>query len=121
VEAFAQMHDLRALLALNALREILADLPVECRLERVLDAEGAAFDEEHVFVQRRRNGQSRKRFDELGHVGGVDVRVRRFVDRRVRDAIAKLRRVHLRVVVADRYRREVREEVEHVAAAARIE
>jgi hypothetical protein len=67
------MHDLRSLFLLVAFRKILANLPIEGRLQRVLDGGGSAFDEEHVLAVRRGNGHAREGLDELGHVCRVDV------------------------------------------------
>ena len=103
------------------LREVLADLPVEGRLDRVLDAEGAAFDEEHVLVEGRGDGQAREGLDELGHVGRVDVGVGGLVDGRGGDAVAELGVVEPRMVVADRAGGEVGEEIEDGAAAPGVE
>src|SRR4028119_1473927 len=66
-------------------------------------------------------GQARERLDELGHVRRVDVRICRLVDGRVREALAELGRIQLRVVVADRNRGEVREEIEDAPLATGVE
>ena len=121
MECFAQMHDLRTAFGLVSATKILADLPVERRLECVLDAEGAAFDEEHMLVERRRNGQTGERLDELGHVRRINVGVRRLVDGDVGQFLAKLRRIEARMVVSDWAGREVREKIEDSSATFGVE
>ena len=121
VEGLAQVHDLRAALGLHALREVLAHFPVEGRLDRVLDRQRAAFDEEHVLGEGRGHGHAREGLDELGHVGRVDVGVGRLVHGGVGDAVAELGIVEARVVVADGAGGEIGEEVEHRPPALRVE
>jgi hypothetical protein len=66
-----------------ALREVLPDLPVERGLEGVLDRERSALDEEHVLVHGMGDRDAAERLDELGHLRGVDVGIRRLVQRGV--------------------------------------
>ena len=112
---------LRAALGLISFPKILAHLPVDRRLHGVLDAQRAALDEEHVFVVRRRHSDARKCLHEFGEVRGVNIGVRRLVDRDGGELVAELRVVEPRMVVADRAGGEVREEIEDVASALRVE
>jgi len=108
------MDDLASQLA-PAGRQVLAHLPVERGLERVFHRQRAAVYEEQVgHVGRLRHAG--ERLDELGHVGGVDVRIGRLVQRHLADALQEAGRAHLRVVVADRLAGEVGVEVEILAA-----
>ena len=120
-KACSEMEDLLSLLVPEAPGEVLADLPVEGRLQRVLDAEGAALDEEEVSRMRGGDGQPGEGLDELGVVGRVDVAVGRLRQGGLEQPLAHLRVGHLRVVVADRHRREIREEVQQGPAAAGVE
>ena len=110
VEGLAEVEHLVALLARDALGEVAAHLPVEGRLERVLDAERAARDEERVAAGARASRAAR-----------TSRRTRR--TRRCRrrswsgsrcaarcSTSQELRLLHLRVVVADRVRGEEREQ-----------
>jgi hypothetical protein len=74
-----------------------------------------------VLVQGWRDRQSREGLDELRHVGRVDVRVRRLVDRHGGNAVAEFGIVEPRMVVTDRAGSKVGEEIENGAAAAGIE
>ena len=89
-----------------------AALPVERDLERVLDGERAALDEEQVR-QRRVAQHPRERGDEVGVRGGVDVRVGRLVQRDLAELGDEAGVVgQAGVVEAQRRRREERVEVE---------
>ena len=105
VEGLAEVEDLLALLARDALRPVPAHLPVEGRLERVLDAEGAALDEERV-AHVRGHGQAAEGVDELRVLDAVEVGERRLELRHPVQDLQELRVLHLRVVVADRVRAE---------------
>ena len=121
VKSVAQVHDLRAVLGLVSPAEVLAHLPVERGLHRVIVSQRASLDEEHVLLMRRRDGHAGEGVDELGHVSRVNVGVRRLVDGRVGDAVAELEVVQPGMVVADGAGGEVGEEIEHGAAALRVE
>ena len=119
VEGLAEVQDLRAALAGHAPRAVAPHLPVEGRLERVLDAEGAALDEERV-LEVRGHGDARQRLHERRVLDGVDVGQRRLELGHPGQDAEELRVLHLRVVVADRRRAEERHEVEVLAAVAAV-
>ncbi len=115
VECLAKVEDLRTDLAPPG-GEVLAHLPVEGHLERILDRQRAAFDEEEVLAKGLGDG-AREGLHELGHEGGVDVGVRRLVERRGEDPLGELRGGELGMIEAQGRGREVAEEIEHVAPA----
>ena len=57
------------------------DFPVESRLERILDCQSAASDEEEM-LEGRRHGQARERVDEGGVLGRIHIGVGGIGDRR---------------------------------------
>jgi hypothetical protein len=119
VESLAEVEDLRAALAGEAARAVAPHLPVHRRLERVLDPEGAALDEECV-LEVRGHGDARERLHEPRVLDGVDVGQGRLELRHPRQDADELRVLHLRVVVADRGRAEERHEVEVLAVVAAV-
>ena len=74
VKGVAEMQNLRAALA-AAGRHVLAHLPIHRRLQRVLDRERAAFDEE-IALERRQSGDTRESFDKSRVAFRINVRVR---------------------------------------------
>src|SRR5713226_3031199 len=115
------MHDLGAALGRGTFPEILPSLPIEGCLEGVFDAEGAAFDEEHVLVEGGGNGEAREGLDEFGEIRGVDIGVGWLVECDVGEAVAKFGSIKTRMVVTDRTGSEVGEEIEHRPPALGIE
>ena len=100
--------------------QVLADLPVEGGLERVLDREGAALDEEHVVGVALRHREVREGLDEASEVLRVDVARRGLRQGRFHERFPELGVLHLRMVVADRNGREAGEEVQDRPVAARV-
>ncbi len=119
VERLAQVDDLLALLAGDPLRAIAAHLPVEGGLERVLDPERPALDEEGV-LQVRRLRQAAEDVDEPRVLDVVEVGERGLELRRPAQHRLEPRILELRVVVADGVRGEEGAEVEDLAPAARV-
>jgi hypothetical protein len=119
VERIAEVHHLVAALLRVTLAEVAADLPVERRLERVLDAECAARDQEQMR-QVIGHREARERVDELGELDRVDVRIRRVRQRGALELGEELGLAHAGMVEPDRQRREAREHVEQRAAGACI-
>ncbi len=112
VEGLLEVDDLLPHLPPVPLPEVLAHLPVEGGLQRVLDADRAPLDEEEVRGVARRNGDPRERLDEPGHLLRVDVAVGGLGEGGPVQLLEEGGFLQLRVVVADGNRREVREEVE---------
>src|SRR5690606_7105698 len=116
-----EVHDLRAELGRAAVRLVVPGLPVERDLERVLDGERAAVDEEQVR-QGRVAQHAGERLDEAGHLDRVDVGVRRLVHGCGGELLAERRVVgDRRVVHAERGRGEEREQVQPLAAVPRVD
>ena len=90
VEGAAQVQHLGAERGVDAARLVEPALPVEGDLERVLDGQRAAVDEEQVR-QRRIAEHPREGVDEAGHRHAVDVGVARLVHRRRRELGEELR------------------------------
>jgi hypothetical protein len=67
VEGLLEVEHLLALLLLEALLEVEADLPVHRRLQGVLDGQAAALDEEQV-LELRWHRHALKRRHELSHL-----------------------------------------------------
>ena len=119
VEGLAEVDHLLALLAGDPLRLVAPHLPVERGLDRVLDAERPALDEEgvaHVLGHR----EASERLDEARVLDRVEVGQRRLERRHPVQHLEELGVAQLGVVVADRIRREEHAEVEELAAAARV-
>ena len=119
VEGAPEVHDLRALLFLEALAEVAPDLPVEGDLQRVFHGEAAAVHEEEV-LHVVRAGDAVERVHELGVDVGVDVAVGDLVHRDPGQPLAPRLIHHRRVVHSQRARSEEREEVEIAAAVAGV-
>jgi hypothetical protein len=93
---------------------VLSHLPVEGRLQRVLDGERATFDEE-VLVELGGRGGAGERVDEVCEIRRVLVGVCDLHQGRLEDAIARVLIHHARVVEAERVRREERVEIDELA------
>ena len=119
VEGLAEVQDLLSLLAGHAPRAVAPGLPVEGDLQRVLDGEGAAFDEERV-VQVRGDRDARERLHEPRVLDGVDVGQRGLELGHAGEDAEEVRVLHLRVVVADGRGAEERHEVEVLAAVTAV-
>ena len=100
VEGLPEVEDLLALVARDAPGPVPAHLPVERGLERVLDAERPALDEEGV-AQVGGHGQAREGVDEGRVLDAVDVGERRLELRHAVEHRQEVRVLHARVVVAD--------------------
>jgi len=111
VEALLEVYHLRAAFLLVTLLEVLADLPVERRFQRVLDPQSSALDKEDI---RHRGGHrdALEDFEKLGLLGCVDIGIRRLVDGNVGKLLQKFRRRHFGVIQSHRRRRNKCEEVE---------
>ena len=105
------MDHLKVLLFRVTLGAILPGLPVESHLESVFHRRGAAFHEEEVLhgIRQREAG---KGVHEGPHLGGVKVRVGRFVEGRLSHFFHHFGTRHVRVVVADGRRGEEGHEVQ---------
>ena len=112
VEGLLEVDDLVPDLAAVSLPEVLPHLPVEGGLQGVLDADGAPLDEVQVRGVARGDRDPRERLDEACHLRRVDVAVRGLRQRGPPELLEERGVLQLRVVVPDRDRREVREEVE---------
>ena len=88
MEGTAQVQHLGAERGVDAARLVVPALPVERHLQRVLDGQRAAVDEEQVR-QRRVAEHASERVDEPRHRHAVDVGVARLVDRGRRELGAK--------------------------------
>ena len=121
VEGAAQVQHLGAEVGVDPARLVEPALPVERHLQRVLDGERAAVDEEQVR-QRGIAEHPGERVDEARHRHAVDVGVARLVDRGLREFGAELRVVgQRRMVHAERGRREEREHVQVALAGAGVD
>ena len=121
VERAGEVQDLRAEAGRPARGLVAAGLPVEGGLERVLDGQRAALDEEGprqlVLAQH-----AVQRAHELRVVGRVDVGVRGLVERDLQQLIAEVRVVRERGVVhPEGAGRVEREHVEVARAVARVD
>src|SRR6185503_9134976 len=119
VERLAEVEDLVALLGLETFPEVLSHLPVHRGLERVLHAQRAPGDEERVR-QPRPHRDAAEHLDELRELRGIDVGVRGVHECRARERGEEVRVMKLGVVEPDRQRGEEREQVQVVAAGARV-
>ena len=97
VESLLEVNDLRSLFVL-ALRQILADLPVESGLQRILDGQGPSINPEQVgqVIRRCVGGEG---LDPFGVVGGVDIRIGGLVQSDGAKVRAEFRRVQFRMAV----------------------
>ena len=116
VERLAQVDDLLALLPGDPLGAVAAHLPVEGGLERVLDPERAAFDEEGVLHVRGLR-QPPEDVDEPGVLDVVEVGERGLELRHPVQDLLEVRVLELRVIEADGVRGEEGAEVEDLTAA----
>ncbi len=99
---------------------LMAALPVERHLQRVLDGQRSPVDEEQVR-QRGVAEHARERVDEARHRHAVHVGVARLVHRGLRELGAEVLVVgERRVVHAQRGRREEREHVQVALAGAGV-
>ena len=71
------------------LRPVFANLPVECRLQRILDRRRATGNKERIG-QILRNRHATERPDEPGHMHGGYIRIRDFVERRLQQTLPKI-------------------------------
>ena len=110
MEGVLEMQDLGAALAMAG-RDIFSDLPIHRRLERVLDREGAAFDEE-ITLERRQPTHPGKGFDKLGVARRVNIRVRDLDRRGAGQFLLHCRLLEMRMIVADRHRTEEAVEID---------
>ena len=74
VEGASEMQNLGAAFAATG-RHVFAHLPIHRRLQRVLDRERAAFDEE-IALQRRQSGDAGESFDKSRVAFRINIRVR---------------------------------------------
>ena len=119
VEGLPEVQDLLALDPRDSLRPVPAHLPVEGRLERVLDAQRAALDEEgvaHVGGHR----QAAEHVHEPRELDAVEVGQRRLELRDPVQDLEELGVLHSGVVVAEGVRGEEGAEVEDVAPRAGV-
>ena len=120
VERAAQVQHLGAQLRIEAAGLVVPALPVERHLQRVLDGQRSAIDEEQVR-QRRVAEHAGEGVDEAGHRHAVHIGVARLVHRGLRQLGAEVLVVgQCRVVHAQRGRREEREHVEVALTGAGI-
>ena len=107
--------------AATAVRRVVAALPVERGLQRVLDGQRPALDEEQVR-QRGVAEHARERLDEVREVRRVDVGVRRLVDGHLDQLGHEVGVVDQRRVVHAQWRGgEEAEQVEMAGAVARVD
>ena len=96
VKGLLEVEHLVATLLAIAAHEVLAHLPVEGRLEGVLDAQGAAGHQEEMRKVLG-HGVRPERLHELRHLDGVHIRVGGIVEGRPEELLRELRRLHPRV------------------------
>ena len=121
VERARQVQHLGAEIPGTARCLVAAALPVEGRLERVLDRQGAPLHEEQVR-QRRITEHPGEGFDELREVGRVHVRVGRLADRHLGEQRHEPGIINdARRVGTERRRRKMRVKVEELPPIAGID
>ena len=74
MKRLAEMQNLGAAFTATG-SHVLAHFPIHRGLERVLDRERAAFDEE-IALERRQTSDARKRFDKFRVAFRINIRVR---------------------------------------------
>lgn len=91
--------DLGAFFAL-ACQQVLAHLPIHGCLQRIFHGQRSAIYEEQIWhVFRARHAS--KGFHKFGHIGRIDVGVRRLIEGNVVDALQKPGLMQFRMVVRD--------------------
>ncbi len=111
VKRLSEVDDLAPPLFLVPPFEVLLDLPVKCRFHGILNAKRAAFNKENMR-QVGRHCDSLESVEEVGLFSSIDIRVRRLVDRNIRQLLKELRSPHPWVVQSNRRRGDKREKVQ---------
>ncbi len=118
MKRLAEMQNLGAAFA-PARRHVLAHLPIHRGLERVLDRERAAFDEEIAF-ERRQTGHPRECFDKFRVAFGINIRVRDLDLRGAQEIGLHLGALEMRMIESDRIRAKEAVEIDQALVVDRV-